>query len=223
MAQVARSPRGALRMLRPATASPCRRQVHSGRAPTQPGPSAWRVPIPPHRHAVLSTRPHPAPPPVPHLPGAPQSAQRAFPGRVSSSSSARRRSPAMAARPPRRPEHARPARAPRRALAARLETSPPLSPRAGPDRVAARGRPERSCARGDRGATHGAPGTARPAGGPQRCGQGAASSRAGPHPVHLGRGRGETRAAEGWATPHASVPVGLKLGTWVAQASPTYE
>lgn len=33
-------------MLRPATASPCRRQVHLGRAPTQLGPSAWRVPIP---------------------------------------------------------------------------------------------------------------------------------------------------------------------------------
>lgn len=56
MAQVARSPRGALRMLRPATASPCRRQVHSGRAPTQPGPSAWRVPIPP-RTATQSCPP----------------------------------------------------------------------------------------------------------------------------------------------------------------------
>lgn len=165
--------------------------MHPGRAPTQPGPSAWRVPIPRAPHAVLSTRPHPAPPPVPHLPGAPQSAQRVFPGRVSSSSSARRRSPAMAARPPRRPEHARPARAPRRAPAARLAPSPPLSPRAGPDRVAARGRPERSCARGDRGVTHGAPGTARPAGGPQRRGQGAASWRARPQRVHLGRGRRE--------------------------------
>lgn len=127
-------------------------------------------------HAVSSTRPHPVPPPDPHLPGAPQSAQRTFPGRVSSSSSARRRSPAMAARPPRRPERARPTRAPRRAPAALPAPSPPLSPRAGPDRVAARGRPERSCARGDRGAMHGALGTARPAGGPQRRGQGAASS-----------------------------------------------
>lgn len=218
MVPVARSPRGALRILRPATASPGRWQVHPGRTPTQPGPSACLVRVPRAPRSPV----HPAapvPPPDPHLPGAPQSAQRTFPGRVSSSSSARRRSPAMAARPPRRPERARQTRAPRRAPAARPAPSPPLSPRAGPDRVAARGRLERSCARGDRGATHGALGTARPAGGPQRRGQGAASSGEPPLPVHLGRGR-RAPAQRKNGSPHTqAVPVGLELRTWAAQTS----
>lgn len=93
--------------------------THPGPHPL--GPSPTRA-----GHYPARTHPDPqlprAQPAAPHLPGAPQSAQRAFAGRCSSSSTAFRRSLAMAALPPpATPGGERPprrARAPRRPPAA---------------------------------------------------------------------------------------------------------
>lgn len=122
-------------------------QVHAGPHPTRAG-TRLRARAPGHAGAIApfpvpgrASRPAPTraasnrlAPTRPHLPGAPQSAQCAFPGRCSSSRTALCRSVAMAARPP--PPRGRAGRALRRARAPRR---PPAAAAPAPSRAASAG------------------------------------------------------------------------------------